>query len=103
MLSLVYALNVTQNDTTGFSPFYLIFDRHPRLAIGAFLGPNICRVWSKSGQITSKFQSRLAFANRRFLMRLRVRQSGTRSSMTRRFGQADGGRNGLDQAFRSEG
>lgn len=36
--ALVHAYNSTRHDTTGFTPHFLMFGRHPRLAVDAFLG-----------------------------------------------------------------
>ena len=60
---LVHSYNATRHDSTGFSPFFLMFVRHPRLAVDAYLGltseePSI----SDREHYATKLTKRLQFA-----------------------------------------
>ena len=61
--TLTHAYNAATHASTGYSPFYLMFERHPRLSVDAFLG-----LWiDKDGHDTradyvNKLRSRLTLA-----------------------------------------
>ena len=38
---LVHSYNAFRHDSTGYSPYFLMFGRHPTLAVDAYLGLNI--------------------------------------------------------------
>ena len=61
--TLVHAYNATIHNSTGFSPYFILFGRHPRLAIDAFLGitPE-CLSSTKSTEYVRKLRQRLDFA-----------------------------------------
>ena len=63
---LVHAYNATRHDSTGFFPFFLIFGRHPRLAVDAFFGLDNSRETPRNqADYVNKLKSWLIFAYRK--------------------------------------
>ena len=64
--TLVHAYNATFHDSTGYSPYFPMLWRHPRLAIDAFLGLNSDTLNSTTQtEFVRKLRDRLGFAYRK--------------------------------------
>ena len=60
--TLTHAYNAAVHESTGFSPFYLMFGRHPRLAIDSFLGIRSSEERKSHQDYVDKLKNRLADA-----------------------------------------
>ena len=60
--SFTHAYNAAVHESTGFSPFYLMFGRHPRLAIDAFLGIRSSEERKSHQDYVDKLKDRMADA-----------------------------------------
>ena len=64
--TLVHTYNATFHDSIGYSPYFLMFGPHPRLAIDAFLGLNSDILNSTTQtEFVRKLRDRLSFAYRK--------------------------------------
>ena len=60
---MVHAYNATRHESTGYSPHFLMFGWHPRLAIDAFLGNEVNPTSSSEhNSYVSDLKKRLQFA-----------------------------------------
>ena len=60
--TLTHAYNAAMHESTGFSPFFLMFGRHPRLAIDAFLGIRSSEERKSHQDYADKLKNRLSDA-----------------------------------------
>ena len=63
--TLTHAYNAAVHESTGFSPFFLMFGRHPRLAVDAFLGLTPTEERKSHQDYADRLQERLKNAYRR--------------------------------------
>ncbi len=59
---LVHSYNATKHDSIGYTPFYLMFGRHPRLPVDAFLGTYVGNDHADHTKYAQDMRKRLRFA-----------------------------------------
>ena len=62
--SMIHAYNCTKHGSTGYSPFFLMFGRHPRLPVDVFLGVEVDEDSSSSDEYIASLRRRLDHAYR---------------------------------------
>ncbi len=77
--ALVHAYNYTKPHSTGYSPFYLMFGRNPRLSIHAVLG---LKGFNDSSMVTSAYVEKLKL-HARLEEAYRIASEASRSSAHR--------------------
>ena len=83
MPSLTHAYNAAVHESTGFSPFYLMFGRNPRLAIDAFLGLRSFEERKSHQDYADKLKDRLADAYKKPVTNPGLKVRSTKSTMTK--------------------
>jgi len=63
--TMTHSYNAAVHQSTNVSPFYLMFGRHPRLAIDAFLGLPDINDFKSHSEYIEKLRERLRFAYKR--------------------------------------
>ena len=62
VLSLTHSYNATMHESTGYSPFYLMFGRHPHLAVDAFLWIGSSEEHKSHQDYVDRLKDRLQYA-----------------------------------------
>lgn len=83
---LVHSDNAIKHGSTGYSPFFLVFGRHPRLALDAYLGlQSAVQPDSSRKHYASKLRKRLTFAYKVAARDAEKRPTAIRQVMTLKY------------------